>query len=55
MRDLKGVTVYRDGSKNGQILVPISREEAEKAMNAKNIETVVDEATVQCSSGSCEL
>jgi ribonucleoside-diphosphate reductase alpha chain len=55
MRDLKGVTVYRDGSKEGQILVPMSREEAEKAIAEENIKTTADEETVQCASGKCEI
>lgn len=55
MRDLKGVTVYRDGSKEGQILVPITREEAEKAIEAEKVETSPDVETVMCSTGSCEL
>jgi ribonucleoside-diphosphate reductase alpha chain len=55
MRDLKGVTVYRDGSKEGQILVPLTREQAHKAINEENTEGSPDIETTQCSSGSCEL
>ena len=55
MRDLKGVTVYRDGSKEGQILVPITEDEARQAIADENIDTSADEETVTCSSGSCEL
>jgi ribonucleoside-diphosphate reductase alpha chain len=55
MRDLKGVTVYRDGSKEGQILVPLSREDAKLAIANENIDTSADEETVKCSSGSCDL
>lgn len=55
MRDLKGVTVYRDGSKDGQILVPITREEAKQAIEEENIDTSPDIETTQCTSGSCEL
>lgn len=55
MRDLKGVTVYRDGSKEGQILVPLSREEAKQAIADENIVTSAGEETVQCSTGSCDI
>jgi len=55
MRDLKGVTVYRDGSKDGQILVPLSREEAKQAIADENIVTSAGEETVKCSTGSCDL
>jgi ribonucleoside-diphosphate reductase alpha chain len=55
MRDLKGVTVYRDGSKEGQILVPMSREDAEQAIKDECVDTSADEETVQCASGKCDL
>ena len=55
MRDLKGVTVYRDGSKEGQILIPISREDAEKAIAEENDHAVLDAEAIKCSSGSCEI
>jgi len=55
MRDLKGVTVYRDGSKEGQILVPISKEDAKKAVLADKIDVNPDVETTKCSSGSCEV
>ncbi len=55
MRDLKGVTVYRDGSKEGQILIPITREEAMQAIKDEKITNSPDIETVECSSGSCDL
>lgn len=55
MRDLKGVTVYRDGSKEGQILVPISDEDALKAIEEENVDCIPDVETAQCASGSCDL
>lgn len=55
MRDLKGATVYRDGSKEGQILVPISREEAKQALMDNKADSDLDEETVECSTGSCAL
>jgi ribonucleoside-diphosphate reductase alpha chain len=55
MRDLKGVTVYRDGSKEGQILIPISRKEALQALQDENADHNPDIETVQCSTGSCDV
>lgn len=55
MRDLKGATVYRDGSKEGQILVPITREDAQEALLNDKADSNLDEETVQCASGKCEL
>jgi ribonucleoside-diphosphate reductase alpha chain len=55
MRDLKGVTVYRDGSKEGQILVPITREQAEKAIQDENVDASPDIETTHCSSGKCDI
>jgi ribonucleoside-diphosphate reductase alpha chain len=55
MRDLKGVTVYRDGSKEGQILIPISRKESIQALQDENADHNPDIETVQCSTGSCDI
>jgi ribonucleoside-diphosphate reductase alpha chain len=55
MRDLKGVTVYRNGSKEGQILIPISRKEAEEAINKEDIDLSADIETVDCGTGTCEI
>lgn len=50
MRDLKGVTVYRDGSREGQPIVPISKKEAMKCMYGTDV--AVPET--ECAKGSCE-
>jgi len=55
--DLKGVTIYVDGSREGQILNKITEEEARKYLKKKgvNIETTLDESVFECASGSCEI
>jgi ribonucleoside-diphosphate reductase alpha chain len=53
IRDLKGVTLYVDGCREGQILNYISREETVKYINENKINA---ESTEQeCSSGTCDL
>jgi ribonucleoside-diphosphate reductase alpha chain len=53
MRDLKGVTLYVDGSREGQILVPINKKEAKKYVEEGKIHHEADE--MSCGTGSCEL
>jgi hypothetical protein len=50
---LKGVTVYVDGSREGQILNQLSRDEAEKYI--KEEKTVDKQEVQQCATGTCEL
>lgn len=52
MRDLVGVTVYVDGTKEGQILNALSYDEAKKRLKSANKEAA---EAVECRSGSCDL
>jgi len=53
-RDLVGITVYRDGSREGQILNRLSREEASEYLKQETESTLtVDD--VQCARGTCEI
>lgn len=54
IRDLKGVTLYVDESREGQILVPIkSKKEVKKYIEEGKVHTEAEE--VQCGTGTCEL
>ncbi len=55
IRDLKGVTVYVDGSKANQILNPITKTEARKYLQEGKANGKADEETVDCATGSCSI
>lgn len=55
MRDLKGTTCYVDGSKKGQILVPITKKQAGEYLQKEQAYTEVDEEVSDCTTGKCDI
>ncbi|GAG02127.1 unnamed protein product, partial [marine sediment metagenome] len=53
IHDLKGVTVYVDGSREGQILNSVSEEEVRNYLERNKIVTGAE--AVQCTTGMCDL
>ena len=53
IHDLKGVTVYVDGSREGQILNTLTEQEARTYIEEST--SIADENSVQCASGKCEI
>lgn len=53
MRDLKGVTVYVDGSRGEQPLVPLSLKDAKKLWKEGKVDSNQDE--MECHIGGCEI
>lgn len=53
IRDLKGVTAYVDGSREGQILNPLSYDEVLEFI--KNNKTEDNQAELDCATGGCEI
>ncbi len=55
IHDLKGVTVYVDGSREGQVLNSITEEEAINYLKEEKVSNSIDEDLVTCKSGACEI
>ena len=55
IHDLKGVTVYVDGSKKGQVLNKVTKAEVEKHLKENKVKGDADIEAVSCATGSCEM
>jgi len=56
VRDLKGVTVYRDGCRDGQPLMKLNKKEVLSYLSkGKDIKHTLTTEDVKCASGSCEI
>ncbi len=53
VHDLKGVTIYVDGSRDNQVLNKVSEEDAKKHIEESS--TKVDDDLVACATGNCEI
>ncbi len=53
--NLKGVTVYRDGSRNEQPLVQITKEEAIEYIKKENVKHSLETGDVVCITGKCDI
>lgn len=54
IKELKGITIFRDGSKGGiSPLMPLPIEEAQKYINKTNTKT--EATTIDCPNGKCEI
>jgi ribonucleoside-diphosphate reductase alpha chain len=55
IHDLKGVTIYVDGSREGQILNKVTKQEVDKYLKENKVKESADIESLSCASGSCEM
>ena len=55
IHDLKGVTVYVDGSYENQVITHLTEAEARKYLETGDVDSIADESSVKCATGACEL
>jgi len=55
IHDLKGVTVYVDGCKKGQVLNKVSKAEVDKYLKENKVKESADIESLSCVAGSCEM
>jgi ribonucleoside-diphosphate reductase alpha chain len=55
IRDLKGVTVYVDGTREDQILTKVEEAEVREYLKSSESKSDADIETIKCASGSCEI
>lgn len=53
--DLKGITVYRDGSREGQPVVPLTQQEVEELLKTQTKTLDVAIEVLDCAKGGCEI
>lgn len=55
INDLKGVTVYVDGSREMQIVTHLPKKEVKKYLKTGDVSSIADELSIQCATGACEI
>jgi len=55
IHDLKGVTVYVDGSREKQIATHLSEAESRRYLETGDVDSIADESSIECATGACEI